>query len=224
MRIPTETTARRDGAGTARELLDAAAKLFWAKGYAATTTRELADAVGVQKASLYYYIDSKEDLLYDICVESLVDIKKSVTEAVAYQQDCSSRVRAMIRAHVMVMLREKEKHATMLTELDALTGDRRAEVVALRDDYDRLVRGVLEDAQRAGVLSKDMTAKELELCLMNLLNGTIFWYREDGGRAPDQLVELFERMFLGGAGVRGPSPFGGRRSRKGGSTRPKGCG
>jgi AcrR family transcriptional regulator len=62
----TERTVRRAGAATAKELRDEEARLFWKKGFASTSTRELAESLGVQKASLYYHLESKEQSLYDI--------------------------------------------------------------------------------------------------------------------------------------------------------------
>ena len=62
----TERTVRRTGAATAKELRDEEARLFWKKGFASTSTRELAESLGVQKAPLYYHMESKEQSLYDI--------------------------------------------------------------------------------------------------------------------------------------------------------------
>lgn len=189
---------RRDGAATAKRLRDEAARLFWEKGYAATTTRELAESLGMQRASLYYHTESKEMLLYDICVESLGNIHSAVARALLAESDPLSRVRAMISAHVISMLEDKEKHATMLTELKALSSSRRKEVVRLRDEYENLVRGVLSEAQDVGVLRQEASAKELELALLNLLNWTIFWYRPNGEFSPEHLARLFERVYLSG--------------------------
>ena len=199
----TERNARRNGAATAKELRDEAARLFWEKGFAATTTRELAQSLGMQKASLYYHINSKEDLLYDICVESLGNIHDAVVQALADEGDPLARLRAMIRAHVVSMLDDREKHATMLTELKALSPNRRDEVVRLRDEYEGLVRGVISEGQDAGVLWQGASAKELELGLLNLLNWTIFWYRSDGELSPGSLSGLFERLYLDGVGQAG---------------------
>ena len=54
-----------------RRILATAAELFRTKGYAQSTTRELAGMIGLKKASLYHYVQSKEDLLYEISIESL---------------------------------------------------------------------------------------------------------------------------------------------------------
>jgi len=203
-----------------------AAQLFWTKGYAATTTRELADALGVQKASLYHYMDSKEDLLYSICLHSVQNLYDRVIAAVGRAHDPLARVRAVIGAHVMAMLEDREKHATMLTELESLSPTRRDEVSAKRSEYEKLVREVLVAAQEAGALTKDLAAKDLELTLLNLLNWTIFWYRPEGEYTPEDLVEMFERLYLGGAAARRPqsSKKGISRRPGGGGTRPPGCG
>jgi AcrR family transcriptional regulator len=185
---------------TAERLLDVAATLFWKNGYAATTTRELAEALGVQKASLYYHMGSKEDLLYDICMESLAHIHAAVSEAVSGVSDPLRRVHAMIHAHVHSMLEDREKHATMLTELKSLSPGRRDEVVGRLNDYQSLVRGILADAQKAGALTADIPANQLELGLLNLLNWTIFWYRPDGDLSPEHVASLFERIFSRGCG------------------------
>jgi AcrR family transcriptional regulator len=184
---------------TSQRLLDAAAKLFWSKGYASTTTREIAALLGVQKASLYHHVSSKEDLLYEICVASLRNIRETVQAAVDAEDDPLERVRSLVRSHVAAMLVDQEKHSTMLTELRALTGNRRAEVVALRDTYEQLVRSVVDRAQRAGALRSDIPVKYLALSLLDLLNWAIFWFQGDGDLSPDGLAEQFITIFLNGA-------------------------
>lgn len=184
---------------TSERLRAVAATLFWTKGYAATTTRELAAELGVQKATIYHHIRSKEDLLYSLCIESLDNIYSAVEKAVAGVDDPTERVRTLIGAHVSAMLVDKDKHATMLTELRSLSPDRHREVVRLRDDYESLVRSILAEAQEAGALREDIPVKHLELCLLDLMNWAIFWFRPDQEMSPKQLSETFAVLFLEGA-------------------------
>jgi AcrR family transcriptional regulator len=210
---------RSKPAPTSRRLLDAAAQLFWTKGYASTTTREIAALLGVQKASLYHHVSRKEDLLYDICVTSLENIRGSVQTAVDAEPDSLERVRTLIRAHVAAMLADQDKHSTMLTELRALSDERRAKIVALRDTYEELVRSVLAAAQLAGAVRGDIPVKYLALGLLDLLNWAIFWYVPDGDLSSDQLADVFAAMYLSGAGrppempAEGSGPHHSKRSR-----------
>src|SRR5712671_5001269 len=82
-------------APTSERLFDTAAGLFFAKGYAATTTREIASAVGIQQASLYYHVDSKADLLFQICVSSLQQLLLDVQTAVNETSDPLERIRVL---------------------------------------------------------------------------------------------------------------------------------
>src|ERR1700693_4968087 len=75
------TSSSRPENPTTDRLYDSAADLFWRHGYAATTTREIPTAFGIQQASLYHHIANKEDLLYRICVSSLEPFVKDVPAA-----------------------------------------------------------------------------------------------------------------------------------------------
>ena len=184
---------------TLDRLFDTAATMFWEKGYAATTTREIAAAIGVQQASLYYHIDSKEDLLYKLCVASLEYIRGDVEAALRDVRDPLGRVRALIRAHVDSLLKYQVRHVTMLTEMRALSSRHRGEVLRLRKEYGALVRSVLEDAQKAGALRRDVPAQYLYLALLNVLNWAVVWFHRDQELSADRLNGLFAPVFLNGA-------------------------
>ncbi|HEY7387832.1 MAG TPA: TetR family transcriptional regulator, partial [Bryobacteraceae bacterium] len=187
---------------TSQRMLETAAELFSRKGYAATSTREIAAVLRIQKPSLYYHIESKEDLLYTICKSSLEQIRKDVEHATARVAAPLERVRALVRAHLESMLRDQARHAATLSEMRALTPERLAEVIARRDAYEALVRSILLDAQKAGVLRNDIPAKYLCLYLLGLMNRVEVWYRPGGSLSPQQLASVFVTIFLTGASAR----------------------
>ncbi|MGH7728774.1 MAG: TetR/AcrR family transcriptional regulator [Vulcanimicrobiaceae bacterium] len=184
---------------TLERLLDTAAKLFWTKGYASTTTRELAEVLGVRKASLYHHINNKEDLLFKISLISLERIIHDVQCAVAELDDPLERVRTLVHAHVKSMIANRDKHSVMLTEFRALSPVRNGRIVALRDEYERLVTSVLADACAAGVLRADIPVKYLRLSLLNLLNWSIFWFELEGELSPERLADYLTTIYLAGA-------------------------
>jgi AcrR family transcriptional regulator len=184
---------------TLERLFDTAATLFWEKGYAATTTREIAAAVGIQQASLYYHIANKEDLLYQLCVSALEQILADVQAAIDEVRDPLGRIRALIRAHLATLLTYQVRNVTMLTELRALSSRHREQVLGLRKQYGSLVRSVLEEAQSAGVVRADISAQYLYLALLNVLNWAVLWFRRDQELPADGLSGLFTPVFLDGA-------------------------
>jgi TetR/AcrR family transcriptional regulator, cholesterol catabolism regulator len=183
-----------------RRVIATAAALFRTKGYAQATTRELAGMLGLKKASLYYYVASKEDLLYAISIESLRQIDSDVAAALAGSAP-ADELRDLITAHVSSALGNRDHHAVMLLELRSLSEPRRQEVVNSRDAYETRVRDVIARAQSEQRLRTDVDAKYLTLSLLNMLNWTIFWYQPGGPLEPAQLGKILATVFIEGAGL-----------------------
>jgi AcrR family transcriptional regulator len=174
-----------------------AAELFRRKGYATSSTRELSELLGINKATLYHHIKGKEDLLLAICQESLTRITTPVAE-VAESEPPETRLSAMIRTHLACALGDRDMHTVMLTELRALSPKSLAKVVRLRDRYEALLREAIVSDQQDGRIRRDIDAKYLTLALLNLLNWTIFWYNPAGERSIGELSELLTSIFLEG--------------------------
>lgn len=193
-------TPKDPGAGdekTADLLLTLAAALFREKGYAATSTRELASRLGIQKASLYHHIRGKEDLLFAISVQSL----ERITEAVSAARDAAApdqRLNSMITAHLETALRDQDMHTTMLIELRSLSAERQEKVRERRDTYQEIVRSVIREDQAEGRMRTDIPAGYLTLSLLNLLNWTIFWYDPRGPRSAAELASMMSTIFADG--------------------------
>jgi AcrR family transcriptional regulator len=187
---------------TAARLPRVAAALFREKGFASATTRQLAEALGIQKASLYHHIRSKDDLLYAISMESLDHIYAAVEQAGARAEASSrDRLRAMIMAHVTTALADRDMHATMLVELRALSDERLREVLDARDRYESLLRRTVLEEQDAGRVRSDIDARYLTLSMLNLLNWTIFWFDPEGARSAEDISEMLATIFLEGAQI-----------------------
>jgi AcrR family transcriptional regulator len=178
------------------------AQLFREKGYHATTTRELAERLEITRASLYYHVTKKEDLLYGISVEALDRVTSAVREAIETVDDPNERIRALILTHLTSMLTDIDMHATMLLDLQQLTGDELAEVVSLRNTYEALVASVVREAQAAGALRGDISDRNLTLGLLNMLNWTITWYRPGGRLRPAEFAGVVTDLYLDGARAR----------------------
>lgn len=193
----------RDNPALSRAL-DAAVGLFSRKGYAATSTREVAKLLGIQKATLYYHVESKEDLLFLICQSALTKIRKDVEVAIRDQQDPMERVQAMISSHIQSLLQDEAAHSTTFTEMHALSQKRFEQVMQLRDGYEQMVRAELQKAQNAGLLRQDIEAKHLALVLLGITNRVMIWYRRGGALSPHQIGRLLGVLFLEGAATSRP--------------------
>ncbi|MGH9647701.1 MAG: TetR/AcrR family transcriptional regulator, partial [Bryobacteraceae bacterium] len=193
-----KTQAAPDNPALARAI-EAAVGLFSRKGYAATSTREVAKILGIQKATLYYHVESKEDLLFAICQSALTQIRNEVEATIRDSQDPLERTQTLICIHIESLLRDAAQHSTTFTEMHALSEERFAQIMQLRDAYENMVRSVLQQAQDAGVLRQDIEAKYLSLALLGIMNRAMVWYRRGGPLSPNQIGRLFSVLFLSGA-------------------------
>jgi AcrR family transcriptional regulator len=188
---------------THARLLETASMLFASRGYSTTSIREIAEAMGIEKASLYYYVVGKEDLCYQICKAAHEHLIGGVRAALQQTQGAEARLYALITAHVVCLLQNQHWHATANEQIDALAPKMRQEIVALRDGYEAMVRQILSDAQQAGVLRSDISAKYLGLALIGMITHIYPWYEPGVDIAPFALGQLLADVFVNGIAKRG---------------------
>lgn len=188
--------------GTLERVIHGAAELFARQGYESTSTRNLAALLGIEKATLYYHLEGKEDLLYAICKASIEQLTADIDAAVEGIEDPLEQLQVGIQAHLISLLRDQTQHATALAEARALSPERLAEILGMRKAYQRRIRTLIEAGQKSGQLRTDVAAKYLGLMLEGMLDRTVVWYRKSGELKPAELAEDFSKLFIAGAGSR----------------------
>ena len=191
----------KNSAPTIDRVLTSAAQLFAEKGFAATTTREVAEHAGIKRATLYHYIGSKEELLARLCHEAFSGVEGSVDRAIAdAPPDPIERLRAAIVAHMTAVLASRELQTVMLLELRSLDSNEHSkDLFARREKYEGRFRTTVEHAQKSGALRKDIPASLLVLSLFNLCNWTLIWFRADGRYSAKKLGATYADLFIQGA-------------------------
>ncbi len=193
---------RRSGStlsGTLGKFVRTAAELFSKQGYASTTTRSLSALIGMEKATLYYHVKGKEDLLYLITKSSVETLQDEVEKAVEGITCPLEHLAVLIRAHCMSLLRDQTQHATSLAEVRALSPERLAEIVSLRKTYQTGIRRIIEAGQKNGSIRGDVEPRYLTSMLRGLLDRTVEWYQKGGSLAPAEVADYFCDIYLFGA-------------------------
>ena len=179
------------------EVIDAAVEIFYEKGYAAAAIQDVADAVGVLKGSLYYYIDTKEDLLFRICERVHAQSLAILEEVAARDLRPIERIRAYIYAHVKWYLENTKLVGVFFREWRYLGGERLNEVAAHRRGYDRTVRGLISDARKAGEVSQDLNEKYASFYILAAVNAVPDWYRAGGRDSAHKIAEAYAELTVG---------------------------
>ena len=170
--------------------LDAAARLFRAKGYAATTVREIARAARMLPGSLHYRYPTKDALLLALMKRGVETDLAGIRAALRGTRDPIERLRLALRARLRYLLSRDAAHV-VLFEWRALKGPARQEMVRLRDSYEAFWSGLLHEAAGTGRLHPEIDLRLLRLLMFGAINGVALWYRAEGPRTPDEISDAF---------------------------------
>lgn len=200
-----DPTARRSPASEARwrAILDAAANMFATRGFEATTIRDIAESVGMLGGSLYYYIDSKEDLLFALIddyhrmgLKSIADIEASAGTG------SLSILRAVLAGRITLDARNRSRAAVFHNDFRHLDEDRKTAVIKSRRAHEARVEELIRSAQAEGTIDSTIPARLAALSILSMTNASHDWYRPDGGISPEALGELQADLLLNGLAAR----------------------
>jgi AcrR family transcriptional regulator len=181
-----------------RRLMIAATREFSARGYHATTTRDIAGRAGLSPAGVYVHFRSKEEVLYRISLIghqlSLANLRRSI-EGTA---DPVARLRAMVHSFSAWHARYHVSARVIQYELGALSEPHFAEIALLRREIETVFRSTLEYGIEHGSFDVPDVGGAA-LALISLAIDLTRWYRTGGQRTPDDIgalhAELADRMF-----------------------------
>lgn len=184
-----ETARRRS-----TEVVEAAAKLFYTKGYEATSVQDLADALGILKGSVYHYIRTKEDLLFAVVEDAHATSIANIDKLRLLEGDAPTKIAAFVRAHLELLIRERIKLGVYLRDFRALSAAHRRTVSAQRREYSDYLLSLIEQGQQEGTVAADLDANVTTIAILGMLNWTHEWYRDRGRASREALIEKFTQI------------------------------
>jgi AcrR family transcriptional regulator len=179
------------------EVIESAIEVFWRKGYPAASIQEVADHVGVLKGSLYYYIESKEHLLFRIVDEVHRQSTEILEEVQALDVPAIEGLRVYIERHVEWYLRNIKEVSVFFREWRHLTGEHLEIVVQRRRGYDRAIRDLITAAKNDGDLGESVDEKYAALYMLAAVNAVPHWYSPGGRDSPKAIATAFADMTVG---------------------------
>jgi AcrR family transcriptional regulator len=182
------------------EIRSAALDLFTRLGYEATTMADIGAAVGIRGPSLYKHVASKQDLLAGIMTGTMEDLLAIHRAAVATTDDPVERLRRTTEAHVRYHARHRLEAFIGNREIRALVEPHHGRVLALRAEYERCFRELVNAGVVAGRFHVE-SARLASYAILDLGMGVAVWFREDGELSEDALVWQYSQFALRLVGV-----------------------
>jgi AcrR family transcriptional regulator len=174
--------------GRRAEITAAAAGFFAEQGYHTVGMREIAEAVGMRGASLYNHFSSKEEMLFAIALGMTRGPVEDNLPLLDAEGSPTTRLAALLRAHIRHLAEHRVEHLVALRELAALTPEHRAEVTDHRRYYQRRVRDVVAAGVRSGEFAVESPGRAA-VAILDMVNGISWWLRPE--QDVDEVVENY---------------------------------
>ncbi len=180
-----------------KQIEHTATALFKTKGFSATSMRDLANALGIEAASIYSHIKSKEEILQRVCFRMAKEFFDALEAAEATGVTATEKLNNAITAHVQVLTNNTEASAVFLHEWRHLSEPFHSEFLALRDRYEAHFRQII----KAGIDNGEFKVPDEKFAALTILSGLNWihtWYKPDGKMKPAEIAENLSAMLLNG--------------------------
>ena len=184
---------------TKQKMLNIARKLFWKKGYNATSMRDIANSYGCKPANIYNFFKKKEDILYDVLLEEMEQIISPIEDLETDDiTDPENKLRVVIENHLKTTLSFR-RSAKLLFDvgLGHLPPQRRKIITDMRDRYDRIIRRIIRKGVELDVFAP-IDEKLAGFMIASMITRSRLWYHPNKGLSVPALVEFISNFSLNG--------------------------
>jgi AcrR family transcriptional regulator len=179
------------------QITETAAKLFRKKGYMATTMRDLAADLGIEAASIYHHVKSKEELLETICFDMASKFILNAKEVNDIYFNAEEKLRLAIKLHIETITLNQNKSAVFLQEWRNLSEPNLSKFKMLRDQYENQFTIIIIDGENEDIF--DFVDKKFAvLSILSTINFVNEWYKPDGKMNAAEIAEKLSNFILGG--------------------------
>ena len=189
------TAAARSPRRTRSDVVQTAGRLFAERGFHGTSMGDLAEELGVQKASLYSHTGSKQQLLFGT-MRAGADAFHAALDAVPEDAPAVERIRLALRGHLRVVSEQLDVATVFTREWRYLEEGYRAEIVAERRRYEERFRALFREGVESGELRSDLDAGTAALLLLSAANWAYTWLTPE--RDTDDLADRFTAVLVEG--------------------------
>ena len=198
----------------------AAIKLFYKKGYFATSMSTIAKATGIRKSSIYHHYSTKEEILLDIFRTTMNDLQDALRTRLDAAAGARERMQAAIYCHIIFHI-ERQKEAIIAdSELRGLTARNYKEIIQMRDDYEKKIQHVLEEGVAEGVFV-DLDIKVISYAILSMCTTVCTWFKKSGRLSKEDVADIYSVFILKGLAASWKLAIPRRKTLRGGERKRK---
>lgn len=177
------------------EIIETAAKVFRENGYDAGTIKDVAEALDVTTANVYYYIKSKEELLYEIILRSLnLGLKK--LDEIEKSLDSRERIKRLIEVHVKLIIDERNMFTVLFDNKERLNEEHYATIREKENQYLNYFRRAIKDAIEDHLIPSINIENGLH-AIMGMCNWVYKWHKKEKDPSYEELAQDWYKLIFG---------------------------
>ena len=185
---------------TRQRILDAAARTFRDKGYAATTLNDIANAARLRAGSIYYHFESKEQILeevFDIGIKRISDAVLRDVGALPDDAPPSEKIRVGMETHLRTLLQHGPYASANIRVFGQSPRSVQLKTMRLREVYEDFWRDLFTEAREAGEIERNFDLSLIRMFLFGALNWTVEWYKPGKRTLSEFAEEVWTVLFHG---------------------------
>ena len=195
---PAEKVSRK----RSEEVAAAALRVFNRQGYASSSVGDIAQELGILKGSLYYYIDSKEDLLFAICDRVHRDVSEILERALAdEEQSPLQRFATYVREQAIYNANNVELISVYYSDLERLSEQRLTDIRKRQRAHVEMLADLVAEGQKQGEIYADVDPSVAVRTVLSTIIWIYTWYQPDDKAKPDEIADFTVRYALHGLSV-----------------------
>lgn len=178
-------------------ILESAAEVFSLKGYNGASMADIAEAVGLQKATLYHHFGSKQEILAELLDRAMSIVTGNMAQVLQMESSPDEKLKTAIRTYLQVLCEQPDLSSVLLFEYRSLEKEFYKRHIRNRDMFEKMWR----DLVKVGIDSGELHSESVSMtvwALLGVMNWTITWYRPDGKLSAEEISDLFSNLFLDG--------------------------
>ncbi|MBO6917836.1 MAG: TetR family transcriptional regulator [Rhizobiaceae bacterium] len=191
--------AGSDGEVTRSEIRKVSLSLFAQFGYAAVSMRQIASQVGVQASAIYQYYPNKQQILVSLLQNHMDGLLSACHEEIT-AKDPVDRLEQFARFHIRYNINRPDEVFLSYMELRSLEPEGFATIADLRSKYEAVLKSILHDGIKSGVMKID-DPHVSAMAILAMLTGVNTWYRSGGRLSQKKIENMYASMVLKSQGI-----------------------
>ncbi|NMB41610.1 MAG: TetR/AcrR family transcriptional regulator [Firmicutes bacterium] len=182
---------------TKQKIIQTAVRLFNEKSFSATSVQDIADALNVTKAALYYYVSSKEEILYEIFDHAMTTAELRLKNLMGQKMPVEQLIHKIIYNQIMAFIDEMPNIAIFFSEKANLLPENLKAINIRERKYENKIASVLEEGIKKNIF-KDNDILPTVYAIIGMCNWLYHWYKPDGRLKPEEIARLYSDIILNG--------------------------